>query len=72
MVRDPQGNKVGFTQPGDHPPVKPSNADQRLSSHIMHAGYVYEIGQRWTIPTKTFLAFICIGRAVHPKAVSTG
>jgi catechol 2,3-dioxygenase-like lactoylglutathione lyase family enzyme len=40
MVRDPEGNKVGFTQPGDHPPAKPSNADQRLSSHIMHAGYV--------------------------------
>jgi catechol 2,3-dioxygenase-like lactoylglutathione lyase family enzyme len=40
LVRDPEGNKVGFTQTGDHPPATPPNAAQRLSSHIMHAGYV--------------------------------
>ncbi len=38
-VRDPEGNKVQFTQPGSHPPRQPKNASQRLSSHIMHAGY---------------------------------
>jgi catechol 2,3-dioxygenase-like lactoylglutathione lyase family enzyme len=40
LVHDPEGNKVGFTQEGDHPPVEPSSATQRLSSHIIHAGYV--------------------------------
>jgi catechol 2,3-dioxygenase-like lactoylglutathione lyase family enzyme len=40
VVRDPEGNKVGFTQEGDHLPVKPASADQSLSSHIIHAGYV--------------------------------
>ena len=40
VVRDPEGNKVGFTQEGDHPPVKPASATQSLSSHIIHAGYV--------------------------------
>jgi catechol 2,3-dioxygenase-like lactoylglutathione lyase family enzyme len=40
LVRDPEGNKVGFTQEGDHPPVEPASATQSLSSHIIHAGYV--------------------------------
>lgn len=40
QVRDPEGNKVGFTQEGKHPPAIPVNAAQPLSSHIMHAGYV--------------------------------
>jgi catechol 2,3-dioxygenase-like lactoylglutathione lyase family enzyme len=40
LVRDPEGNKVGFTQDGDHPPVEPGSAIQSLSSHIIHAGYV--------------------------------
>jgi catechol 2,3-dioxygenase-like lactoylglutathione lyase family enzyme len=40
LVRDPEGNKVGFTQEGDHPPVKPASAAHGLSSHIIHAGYV--------------------------------
>ena len=39
LVRDPEGNKVGFTQTGSHPPAEPPNANRRLSSHIMHAGY---------------------------------
>jgi catechol 2,3-dioxygenase-like lactoylglutathione lyase family enzyme len=40
VVRDPEGNKVGFTQAGDRPPVEPASAKQSLSSHIIHAGYV--------------------------------
>jgi len=40
MVRDPEGNKVGFTQAADHAPPMPANAERRLSAHIMHAGYV--------------------------------
>jgi catechol 2,3-dioxygenase-like lactoylglutathione lyase family enzyme len=40
LVRDPEGNKVGFTQEGDHPPVEPASATQSLSSHIIHTGYV--------------------------------
>jgi len=40
VVRDPEGNRVGFTQAGDHPPPMPANAAGRLSAHIMHAGYV--------------------------------
>jgi catechol 2,3-dioxygenase-like lactoylglutathione lyase family enzyme len=40
VVRDTEGNKVGFTQDGQHPPVKPASAAQSLSSHIIHAGYV--------------------------------
>jgi catechol 2,3-dioxygenase-like lactoylglutathione lyase family enzyme len=39
VVHDPEGNKVGFTQAGHAPPM-PANAAQRLSSHIIHAGYV--------------------------------
>jgi catechol 2,3-dioxygenase-like lactoylglutathione lyase family enzyme len=40
VVRDPEGNKVGFTQEGHHAPVKAASATQSLSSHIIHAGYV--------------------------------
>ena len=39
FVRDPEGNKVGFTQPGTYSPANPKNAAQSLSNHIMHAGY---------------------------------
>ncbi len=39
LVRDPEGNKVEFTQPGTRPPAMPRNAAQSLSNHIMHAGY---------------------------------
>lgn len=39
LVHDPEGNKVEFTQPGDHSPQAPKDASLRLSSHIMHAGY---------------------------------
>ena len=40
MVLDPEGNKVGFTQAGTHPPAPPANVSDRLSAHIMHTGYV--------------------------------
>jgi catechol 2,3-dioxygenase-like lactoylglutathione lyase family enzyme len=40
VLHDPEGNKVEFTQQGDHPPSAPANASQRLSTHIIHAGYV--------------------------------
>jgi catechol 2,3-dioxygenase-like lactoylglutathione lyase family enzyme len=40
VVRDPEGNRVGFTQAGAHPPTAPANLADRLSAHIMHAGYV--------------------------------
>jgi catechol 2,3-dioxygenase-like lactoylglutathione lyase family enzyme len=38
-VHDPEGNKVEFTQAGEHSPAAPPNASERLSTHIMHAGY---------------------------------
>lgn len=40
VVRDPEGNKVGFQQDGHHPQAEPASSDRSLSSHIMHAGYV--------------------------------
>jgi catechol 2,3-dioxygenase-like lactoylglutathione lyase family enzyme len=40
LVHDPEGNRVGFTQDGPHPPEEPPSASQSLSSHIIHAGYV--------------------------------
>jgi catechol 2,3-dioxygenase-like lactoylglutathione lyase family enzyme len=39
-VLDPEGNKVGFVEPGKHSPARPANAGERLSTHIMHAGYL--------------------------------
>ena len=39
LVRDPEGNKVVFTQAGMHPLAPPKNVSARLSTHIMHAGY---------------------------------
>jgi catechol 2,3-dioxygenase-like lactoylglutathione lyase family enzyme len=38
QVRDPEGNKVGFVQQGNHPPSAPKSAP--VSNHIMHAGYL--------------------------------
>ena len=42
LVEDPEGNMVEFTQVSPHKRASPSQAqlDGRLSSHIMHAGYV--------------------------------
>jgi catechol 2,3-dioxygenase-like lactoylglutathione lyase family enzyme len=40
LVHDPEGNPVGFTQQGRSLPSPPPSAlAQRLSTHIMHAGY---------------------------------
>lgn len=39
VVRDPEGNKVGFTQEG-HAHARPASASQNLSNHIIHAGYL--------------------------------
>jgi len=39
-VHDPEGNKVLFQQDGDHPPAESTSAGGRLSSHILHAGYM--------------------------------
>jgi catechol 2,3-dioxygenase-like lactoylglutathione lyase family enzyme len=39
VVRDPEGNEVGFTQEG-HAPARPASASQSVSSHIIHAGYM--------------------------------
>src|SRR5271155_1434662 len=40
LVYDPEGNRVEFTQQGNHPPPMPKSASRRLSSRIMHAGYM--------------------------------
>jgi catechol 2,3-dioxygenase-like lactoylglutathione lyase family enzyme len=40
LVHDPEGNKIEFTQEGDHPVPMPKSASRRLSTHIVHAGYV--------------------------------
>lgn len=40
QVSDPEGNKVEFVQPGNRPPKALKPASARLSTHIMHAGYV--------------------------------
>ncbi len=41
-VHDPEGNQVEFTQQGSSLPASPPQAEltRRLSTHIMHAGYV--------------------------------
>jgi catechol 2,3-dioxygenase-like lactoylglutathione lyase family enzyme len=40
LVHDPEDNKVEFVQEGNHPPTIPKSASERLSSHIIHAGYM--------------------------------
>jgi catechol 2,3-dioxygenase-like lactoylglutathione lyase family enzyme len=47
LVHDPEGNKVAFVQPGNHPPAPPKGSNAPLSSHIMHAGY--EVHNRATL-----------------------
>jgi catechol 2,3-dioxygenase-like lactoylglutathione lyase family enzyme len=39
-VEDPEGNKVEFTQEGTHAPKEVKPASARLSTHIIHAGFV--------------------------------
>jgi catechol 2,3-dioxygenase-like lactoylglutathione lyase family enzyme len=40
LTRDPEGNKVEFTQAGLHPPKAGESAAARVSTHIIHAGFV--------------------------------
>jgi catechol 2,3-dioxygenase-like lactoylglutathione lyase family enzyme len=40
LTRDPEGNRIEFTQPGNHSPRAPESVSQRLSTHIIHAGLV--------------------------------
>jgi catechol 2,3-dioxygenase-like lactoylglutathione lyase family enzyme len=40
LVHDPAGNKVEFTQLGSHPVPAPADLSRRLSTHIMHLGFV--------------------------------
>jgi catechol 2,3-dioxygenase-like lactoylglutathione lyase family enzyme len=40
LVHDPEGNRIAFVQPGTHSLPEPRLASRRLSSHIIHAGYV--------------------------------
>ncbi|WP_158615474.1 VOC family protein [Acidipila sp. EB88] len=40
LVHDPAGNRVAFTQLGSHPVPAPADLSRRLSTHIMHLGFV--------------------------------
>jgi catechol 2,3-dioxygenase-like lactoylglutathione lyase family enzyme len=40
LVHDPEGNRIAFVEPGAHFLPEPRLASRRLSSHIIHAGYV--------------------------------
>lgn len=40
FVRDPEGNSVGFTQLGRYRVRAPKDLSQRLSTHIIHVGFV--------------------------------
>jgi len=40
LTRDPEGNKVEFTQTGPHPPQGGKSASARVSTHIIHGGFV--------------------------------
>ncbi len=40
LVHDPEGNRIAFVEPGTHSLPEPRLAARRLSSHIIHAGYV--------------------------------
>jgi catechol 2,3-dioxygenase-like lactoylglutathione lyase family enzyme len=39
LTHDPEGNQVEFTQAVSSGPAKPASAAERLSTHIIHAGY---------------------------------
>ena len=39
-VQDPEGNKIEFNQSGMHPPKEDRSASRRVSTHIIHAGFV--------------------------------
>ncbi len=40
LVHDPAGNNVEFTQLSRHPVAAPADLSRRLSTHIMHLGFV--------------------------------
>lgn len=40
LVHDPAGNRVEFTQLNSHPVPAPADLNRRLSTHIMHLGFV--------------------------------
>ena len=40
LVHDPAGNRVEFTQLSRHPVPAPADLSRRLSTHIMHLGFV--------------------------------
>lgn len=40
FTRDPEGNRVEFTQPGERSVPAPKDLSRRLSTHIIHAGFV--------------------------------
>jgi catechol 2,3-dioxygenase-like lactoylglutathione lyase family enzyme len=53
-VQDPEGNRVQFVQPPEHPLSVPTNP---LSSHIIHVGYIiHDIGREDTF-YRTILGF---------------
>jgi len=39
-VKDPEGNRVEFVQESNHPPTGLKAASARVSTHIIHAGFV--------------------------------
>jgi catechol 2,3-dioxygenase-like lactoylglutathione lyase family enzyme len=40
LIRDPEGNKVEFTQSSAHPPKAPRPGSPFVSNHIIHMGFV--------------------------------
>ena len=40
FTRDPEGNRIEFTQTSVHPPKAPKDISLRLSTHIIHVGLV--------------------------------
>jgi catechol 2,3-dioxygenase-like lactoylglutathione lyase family enzyme len=40
LIHDPEGNRIAFVEAGSHSLPEPRLASRRLSTHIIHAGYV--------------------------------
>jgi catechol 2,3-dioxygenase-like lactoylglutathione lyase family enzyme len=68
LVHDPEGNKVEFVQEGNHPPAIPKSASQRLSTHIMHAGYVVRNRPALDHFYKDLLGFHLYWQGGHPES----
>ena len=71
-VHDPEGNMVVFQQDGDHPPAEPSSASRRLSSHILHAGYMVRNRAELDHFYKDLLGFHLYWQGGDPPIASTG